>query len=361
MAFSFLNNTLRNVGPPLRDEDHEEAPPNFARSLQDLLSLFNPGAPVGDAVYSQEALDRIISDLMEQNPQSNAAPPTSEEGLRNLTKEPVTEEMLREGQTTECTICLDEFEIGQKVAHLPCKHWFHEDCVVLWLKAHNTCPICRHPVETPQARASAGGSTGGEAGQGSMSGHSTANGHEGHGSSSNHPDPPEQEPGSLFGNIPQYRHQQHHSGGGRTIFRIGGGNFQATRPSLRVSRPPSQSQSTLNEAMRSISYMQREQLRERDRANAEAGYDTSRLQRRTSLSPTSPRSYSAAEMGSRMRQRSPSSSQRRRSPPDSGNSRQSSGGGALGWLRDRFGGGGGSSGTGGGDGGNAPSRDGRQA
>ncbi|KAK8007113.1 mitochondrial RNA splicing protein-like protein, partial [Apiospora arundinis] len=40
-----------------------------------LLTVHNPNAVHGDAVHSLEALDRIITSLMEDYPQSNAAPP----------------------------------------------------------------------------------------------------------------------------------------------------------------------------------------------------------------------------------------------------------------------------------------------
>ncbi|PHH78585.1 hypothetical protein CDD80_6627 [Ophiocordyceps camponoti-rufipedis] len=122
------------------------------RSLQEFLSLFNPAnAMSGDAVYSQEALDRIITQLMDTNPQSNAAPPASAEALRTLERKSVDREMLRGESKTECTICIEDMTIGDQAVVLPCKHWFHEDCVVLWLKEHNTCPICRTPIEADNA------------------------------------------------------------------------------------------------------------------------------------------------------------------------------------------------------------------
>jgi len=44
-----------------------------------------------------------------------------------------------------CVICLDEFE--DKVRVLPCKHYFHEDCLVPRLtERHASCPLCRMNV-----------------------------------------------------------------------------------------------------------------------------------------------------------------------------------------------------------------------
>ncbi|KAK4112144.1 hypothetical protein N656DRAFT_798492 [Canariomyces notabilis] len=124
--------------------------PAFGGGLHDLLaSLFNPAAAVhGDAVYTQEALDRIITQLMEASPQTNAAPPASQAAIDNLEKKRVDDQMLGPDGKAECTICIDEINKGDEVVVLPCKHWYHGECVVLWLKEHNTCPICRMPIET---------------------------------------------------------------------------------------------------------------------------------------------------------------------------------------------------------------------
>jgi len=46
-----------------------------------------------------------------------------------------------------CAICIDEFENKEKVRVLPCKHRFHEDCLVPWLtERHASCPLCKMDV-----------------------------------------------------------------------------------------------------------------------------------------------------------------------------------------------------------------------
>ncbi|CAF0939287.1 unnamed protein product [Rotaria sordida] len=49
----------------------------------------------------------------------------------------------------ECSLCYEEFRIGQHFTQWPCeaRHTFHFDCMLNALRARNTCPICRHPVE----------------------------------------------------------------------------------------------------------------------------------------------------------------------------------------------------------------------
>ncbi|OTB15516.1 hypothetical protein K445DRAFT_11757 [Daldinia sp. EC12] len=129
-------------------EGNARQPADFSLALSQLIaSLINPHMVHGDAVYSQEALDRIITNLMEANPQSNAPAPASEEAIAKLPKKKLDEAMLGPELKGECTICIDEVKVGDEAVVLPCKHWFHEQCVVLWLKQHNTCPICRASID----------------------------------------------------------------------------------------------------------------------------------------------------------------------------------------------------------------------
>ncbi|CAH0021881.1 unnamed protein product [Clonostachys rhizophaga] len=361
-------NVMRDIGPPDgREPDgrQQDVPsPAFLRGLQDILGLLNPAnAMAGDAVYSQEALDRIISQLMEANPQSNAAPPASEEALNKLDRRSVDKEMLSRDSKTECSICIDDLKEGEKAIFLPCKHWFHEDCVVLWLKEHNTCPICRSPIEKSEQ--------GSEAGNRERSGPTPPSDN-----SSNNPGirNPEFGFGPYSG-----AHSGEPSGIGRWLFgtRTDSGANPATGytsddrspspaifsgastpaqptqipPSRRPIRIPS-SHARLHDAFRFVAERDRDREsdneRDRDRGQGTSSgvsYDTSRMQRRNSMSPTSPRGVGIGEQSTRFRQRSPSQNTR-----DSRHS--STNGGPISWLRGRFSGGGN---------GNSPSRDERQS
>ncbi|KAL5552316.1 hypothetical protein UlMin_002492 [Ulmus minor] len=43
----------------------------------------------------------------------------------------------------QCSICLDDFEIGSEAKQMPCKHRFHSGCILPWLELHSSYPICR--------------------------------------------------------------------------------------------------------------------------------------------------------------------------------------------------------------------------
>ncbi|GLJ38562.1 hypothetical protein SUGI_0786220 [Cryptomeria japonica] len=58
-----------------------------------------------------------------------------------------TSQRLKPGGT-ECSVCLSDFEDGEKVRVLPdCKHSFHTECIDMWFHSHSNCPLCRTKVE----------------------------------------------------------------------------------------------------------------------------------------------------------------------------------------------------------------------
>ncbi|KAG9070278.1 hypothetical protein KI688_009615 [Linnemannia hyalina] len=43
-----------------------------------------------------------------------------------------------------CAICIEEYEVGDKLRELPCKHFFHSHCIDPYFKDyHGICPVCK--------------------------------------------------------------------------------------------------------------------------------------------------------------------------------------------------------------------------
>ncbi|EPQ60105.1 hypothetical protein GLOTRDRAFT_118519 [Gloeophyllum trabeum ATCC 11539] len=148
--------------------------------LGGLGGLFGPmfggaeGGRWGDYVFSQEALDQIMTQLME-NSNAHRPVPAPEDVVAKLPRE-----VLQEGSPLlekDCAVCKEQFKLGtedpdeQIVVTLPCKHPFHEPCILPWLKSSGTCPVCRFAL-VPQNNENSSGSppAGGSRGPGSRPG-----------------------------------------------------------------------------------------------------------------------------------------------------------------------------------------------
>ena len=112
------------------------------------------GGRWGDYVFNQEALDQVISQLME-NSNAGRPVPATDEVIEKLPRD-----VLEEGSPfleKDCAVCKEQFKLEtedpdeQIVVTLPCKHPFHEPCILPWLKSSGTCPVCRYAlVPQPQ-------------------------------------------------------------------------------------------------------------------------------------------------------------------------------------------------------------------
>ncbi|XP_016456862.2 receptor homology region, transmembrane domain- and RING domain-containing protein 2-like [Nicotiana tabacum] len=59
-----------------------------------------------------------------------------------------------------CAICLDDYNVGDKLRVLPCRHKFHTKCVDAWLTSWRTfCPVCKRDARTSTGEPPASEST----------------------------------------------------------------------------------------------------------------------------------------------------------------------------------------------------------
>jgi len=69
---------------------------------------------------------------------------TPKEVVRNLPK--IKYKKSENGESSSCSICLEEFKEDEKLILLNCLHRFHPTCITTWLKQNKNCPVCREPV-----------------------------------------------------------------------------------------------------------------------------------------------------------------------------------------------------------------------
>lgn len=45
-----------------------------------------------------------------------------------------------------CSICIGDYEVGEKITTLPCIHRFHKECIEKWLEVKSECPVCKYDL-----------------------------------------------------------------------------------------------------------------------------------------------------------------------------------------------------------------------
>ncbi|CAD5209746.1 unnamed protein product [Bursaphelenchus xylophilus] len=172
---SSLNSNLRHEEPARRspnnravnDGDHSRNPQAqpgdfLGQFLNQLMANLSSGVPqgghihiqighgdgggmprnLGDYAFGDANFDEIITQLLNGYEQSVGL---SKAEIKRLPMTNVTQIHVDNG--TQCTTCMDTFDLGQEVAQLDCKHIYHKDCLVPWLERQKTCPICRQPID----------------------------------------------------------------------------------------------------------------------------------------------------------------------------------------------------------------------
>ncbi|CAN6312942.1 unnamed protein product [Urochloa humidicola] len=125
------------------------------------------GLTLGD-LFLGPGLDLLLEYLAETDPSPQGTPPARKEAVAALPT-------VRVREAFTCPVCLDEVAAGGEAREMPCKHRFHDPCIVPWLEMHSSCPVCRHQLPAEEApaepaggggRRAAGEASGGDGGSG---------------------------------------------------------------------------------------------------------------------------------------------------------------------------------------------------
>ncbi|KAF3445683.1 hypothetical protein FNV43_RR10859 [Rhamnella rubrinervis] len=121
----------------------------------------NPRRPVVDPrnYFFGPGLNELIEDLT-QNDRPGPLP-APESVISKIPTVKIDETHLK-NDSRHCPVCMEEFNVGGEASELPCNHIFHPDCIVPWLRLHNSCPVCRHEIPVPCEEDDSESSNGGE-------------------------------------------------------------------------------------------------------------------------------------------------------------------------------------------------------
>uniref|UniRef100_A0A2M3Z3Z1 RING-type E3 ubiquitin transferase n=1 Tax=Anopheles braziliensis TaxID=58242 RepID=A0A2M3Z3Z1_9DIPT len=110
------------------------------------VPLFFMGNP-GDYAWGREGIDSIVTQLLNQM-DNTGPPPLEKERIAEIPTVAISEKQVE--MKLQCSVCFEDFQVGESVRKLPCLHVYHEPCIIPWLELHGTCPSCRKSL-TPES------------------------------------------------------------------------------------------------------------------------------------------------------------------------------------------------------------------
>uniref|UniRef100_A0A1J3GIC2 RING-type E3 ubiquitin transferase n=1 Tax=Noccaea caerulescens TaxID=107243 RepID=A0A1J3GIC2_NOCCA len=108
-------------------------------SYEELLALEERIGTVSTALTEEEISKCLKTSIYQMKPSSYGS----------MTKSPCDhKEDADQKEEAKCSICQEEYTIGDEVGRLHCEHTFHVKCVQEWLRMKSWCPICKATAET---------------------------------------------------------------------------------------------------------------------------------------------------------------------------------------------------------------------
>ncbi len=112
-------------------------------SYEQLLAMFGDGSTMKG--MSEEDVAKLKAVTFEGVGGDKKAAATTDEQQQEGAAAAGTNNRDESNELT-CSICLDEFVVGDQLVALPCKHRFHKECIARWLTTNGVCPVCKAEV-----------------------------------------------------------------------------------------------------------------------------------------------------------------------------------------------------------------------
>ena len=117
-------------------------PPSFHPSE---LEQYNPPRPI---IRTFPHGRRYIPPQIRVGPLINSHNNNNNKNISGLLEDiEITEQILNKDDSKSCTICLEDYDIGEKICYLPCFHYFHSECIKDWTKKSDKCPVCKMVIK----------------------------------------------------------------------------------------------------------------------------------------------------------------------------------------------------------------------
>ena len=116
------------------------------------ILTIGPGGIISDPLPRPSIIRPLVippSEPVRQNIINNVVKKNEAIGsLReHIEEKEITQKIIEKGEQTECSICLEDFILGDKIIYLPCFHFFHTECIEAWAKRSKKCPLCNIEIK----------------------------------------------------------------------------------------------------------------------------------------------------------------------------------------------------------------------
>ncbi|KAJ3097037.1 E3 ubiquitin-protein ligase rnf13 [Phlyctochytrium planicorne] len=152
---------------PAPDEEQKDITLNVPSAIPEIAITSTTPIPPDPTESQKASLSPAASPSIPGSPSSSSLAPnppakdTSSPSSEEPEKQNLPSQPLPPGASTTCAICFNDFEEGDVIRELACRHIFHTSCIDPWLIApsddpntagHRTCPLCVQEAILPEFR-----------------------------------------------------------------------------------------------------------------------------------------------------------------------------------------------------------------